>query len=133
MGLTTDENDPGLRKIRANGQQETYLILSEEERAKGFVMPVHRSYTHLKCGGVTTMGLALCETYARNPKFYGGTFCSICGTHFPLRHFDKEKDDVVHAFEWPDGTPVGSSPEEAEAILAARKADAAARQAGENI
>ena len=36
------------------------------------------------CGGVTTMGLALAETYARDPKFYGGTFCAICGKHFPV-------------------------------------------------
>ncbi len=133
MGLTTDENDPGLRKIRADGQQETYLILSDEERAKGFVMPVHRSYTHLKCGAVTMMGLALCETYARDPKFYGGTFCCSCGRHFPLKHFDAAVDDVVHAFEWPDGTPVGATPEEAEAILRARKKAAADKAAGGGI
>jgi hypothetical protein len=83
-GLTTDREDPALRELEPGGMQKKYLVLSEEERAKGFVRPVYRSYRHLKCGGVTQMGLALCETYARDPKFYGGTFCAICGTHFPL-------------------------------------------------
>lgn len=36
------------------------------------------------CGAVTIMGRALAETYARDPKFYGGTFCSACGKHFPV-------------------------------------------------
>ena len=30
------------------------------------------------------MGEALAETYARQPDFYGGTFCASCGTHFPV-------------------------------------------------
>lgn len=37
-----------------------------------------------QCGIHTTMGQALSETYARNPKFYGGTFCVGCGKHFPV-------------------------------------------------
>ena len=36
------------------------------------------------CGTVTTMGLALAETYARDPRFYGATFCCGCGTHLPV-------------------------------------------------
>lgn len=66
------------------GQQKAYVVLSEEERAKGFVRPVRRSYVHEKCGVVTTMGQALAETYARDPYFYSGTFCCGCGTHFPV-------------------------------------------------
>lgn len=66
------------------GQQKGYVVLSEEERAKGFVRPVRRSYVHEKCGVVTTMGQALAETYARDPHFYSGTFCCGCGTHFPV-------------------------------------------------
>lgn len=66
------------------GQQQGYVVLAEEERAKGFVRPVRRSYRHLKCGGVTTMGQTLAETYARDPKFYSGTFCCHCGAHFPV-------------------------------------------------
>ena len=157
MGLTTDPNDPGLRAVRADGQQEVYLVLSDEERAKGFVRPVRRAYRHVGratprgatrpltddereryrafgyvlfesygperepltgrywtqaeldglgsgCGGVTTMGDSIAETYARDPKFYGGTFCCRCGKHFPLSH-----PDGTPAFVWePDGTPVGS-------------------------
>jgi len=100
-GLTTDENDPGLKEIRSDGQQEKYIVLSEEERAKGFVRPVRRSYIHKKCGGNTKMGLALAETYAREPSFYGGTFCAICGDHFDLLK------DGERQFEWEDGTGVG--------------------------
>lgn len=147
MSLTTDPESSCLRVMRADGQQECYLVLSEEERAKGFVRPVRDSYRHMpkkpkfplrdlaeeeksryasegyaryeeypesespalgrfwtlsdlykSCGAVTTMGRALAETYARDPKFYGGTFCCACGNHFP-----------VDEFEWTDdGTPVGS-------------------------
>lgn len=66
------------------GQQKGYVVLSAEERAKGFVRPVRCSYIHLKCGVVTTMGYALAETYARQPDFYSGTFCCGCGAHFPV-------------------------------------------------
>jgi hypothetical protein len=99
MGLTTDSNDPGLRKNRGDGQNEVYLILSEEERAKGFVRPVRHRYRHLACGTVTTMGQALCETYARDPKFYGATFCCNCGSHFPLRSYATERRELDLAKE----------------------------------
>ena len=84
MPLTDDPNDPALRRVRPDGMQESYLVLSDEERAKGFVRPVRRSYLHERCGGVTTMGTALAETYARQPDFYGGTFCAICHDHYPV-------------------------------------------------
>lgn len=71
----------------ATGQQKGYVVLSAEERAKGFVRPVRRSYRHLPCGTVTTMSIPIAETYARDPKFYGGTFCCGCRTHFPLDQF----------------------------------------------
>jgi hypothetical protein len=104
MGLTTDRDDPGLSKIRPDGQQEKYLVLSDEERARGFVRPVRRSYKHLACGTVTTMGQALAETYARDPAFYGGTFCCYCGNHFPLRGENGQPN-----FLWDqDDSPVGS-------------------------
>ena len=99
--LTTDRNDPDLKVLESDGQQKSYLILSEEERAKGFVRPVYRQYTHKKCGGLTKMGLALCETYARNPNFYTGTYCAICGTYFDLIDETGER-----AFIW-DGTNLG--------------------------
>ena len=37
--------------LRPDGQQKTYLVLSEEERAKGFVRPVRRSYIHVGITG----------------------------------------------------------------------------------
>lgn len=79
-------------ELQSNGQQKGYVVLSPEERAKGFVRPVRRSYIHEACGVVTTMGLALCETYARDPKFYSGTFCSGCSTHFPVKEFKWTED-----------------------------------------
>lgn len=50
-----------------------------------------------KCGYDTTMGQSIAETYARDPSFYGSTFCVHCGQHFP-----------VTEFVWEDGTVVGS-------------------------
>lgn len=47
MSLVTDENDPNLREVKDNGQNKAYLILSDEERAKGFVRPVRCSYVHI--------------------------------------------------------------------------------------
>lgn len=129
---------PDHREIQpATGMQKGYVVLSAEERAKGFVRPVRTSYVHVGaagprfplqdltdvqkerssglgyvkfepypegerpalgrywtqaqldkvgkgCGSVTTMGRALAETYARDPGFYGGTFCATCRTHFPV-------------------------------------------------
>ena len=93
---------PNHREINpATGQQNGYVVLSEEERAKGFVRPVRRSYRHVGeggkggCGTVTTMGLALAETYARDPSFYNGTFCCGCRTHFPLLQFLWDGTDQV--------------------------------------
>jgi hypothetical protein len=130
MSITTNPQDPALREIEQSGMQKSYLVLSDEERAKGFVRPLRTSYRHVGirpkyllrdltpeehkqsdqygyvkyeeypesespvtgrywtraqlnsgCGSVTTMGLAIAETYARDPKFYGGTFCCHCGKH----------------------------------------------------
>jgi len=75
---------PEHRRLKENGQQEGYVVLAKEERAKGFVRPVRRSYVHTKCGTLTTLGQSLAETYARDPHFYSGTFCCGCGTHFPV-------------------------------------------------
>lgn len=157
MSLTTDPNDRKLKEGQKNktGQHEIYLVLSEEERAKGFVRPYRESYVHTGkqgykicgknlrildaqdefypkyyavvccakpdctilhengrcisgsfltkeqyeqaisgnynekkgCGTITTMGRALSETYATNPKFYGATFCCHCNTHLPVEEF----------------------------------------------
>ena len=157
MSLTTNPNDPKLKEGQKNeiGQHEIYLVLSEEERAKGFVRPVRNSYVHVGkkqhgleihrmlneeekiemkekypenknkeyvavltvmkkedggflggtyvtqeqldswksgkllggCGTLTTMGRELSETYARNPNFYGATFCCRCNKHLPVGEF----------------------------------------------
>lgn len=126
----------GHRELRENGQQKGYVVLTEEERAKGFIRPVRFSYLHAGkrptypvrdltddekeryasydyvkfekypeeaapktgrfwtekqlndgCGSVTTMADALAETYARDPEFYGATFCVGCGKHLPVDEF----------------------------------------------
>lgn len=104
MSLTTDRNNPCLNELRPDGQQECYLILSDEERAKGFVRPIRKAYKHLKCGAITNMAIAIAETYARNPKFYSGTYCVRCQTHFNLID-----ENGQPAFVWDkDGSAVGS-------------------------
>ena len=127
------------------GMQQSYVVLSETERAKGFVRPVRTSYSHVGvpeprftvrkltdeekqqpgkssfdyyeeypeseapalgryytekqlagCGSVTEMAVSLAETYARDPSFYGGTFCSNCGAHYPV--------GAGGEFVWADGS-----------------------------
>jgi hypothetical protein len=39
------------------------------------------------CGVLTTMGIALAETYARDPSYYGATFCCGCHKHLPVNEF----------------------------------------------
>jgi len=50
MSLTTDPKDPrlghGVNKEPVP-QNEVYLVLSDEERAKGFIRPVRQSYIHV--------------------------------------------------------------------------------------
>jgi hypothetical protein len=99
MSLTSDPNDPRLTRGVDDApvpMAEAYLVLSDEERAKGFVRPVRRAYRHLTCGAVTTMSTALAETYARDPKFYGATFCVHCSMHRPVGEHGE--------FVWDDGS-----------------------------
>src|SRR5262245_18692680 len=37
--------------LKENGQQQDYVVLTPEERAKGFVRPVRRSYRHVGPSG----------------------------------------------------------------------------------
>jgi hypothetical protein len=138
--LTTNPNDPRLghgADESSSSQNEVYLVLSEEERKKGFVRPYRDSYKHvgskpkyalrdltdeekerykgedyakfeiypdrmlprtgkfwtlkqlgnMGCGTVTKMGRELSETYARNPHFYGATYCVGCQMHRPVAEF----------------------------------------------
>lgn len=82
----------------ATGMQKEYIVLTSEERSKGYVRPVRRAYKHLKCGAITTMALSIAQTMARDPGFYSGGYCATCKTHFGNEEFS-----------WPeDGTQVGS-------------------------
>lgn len=89
------------------GQHGSYVVLCKEERKKGLTRPYRDSYRHAGCleqlvddagkdthqvrlggcGAVTTMSRALGETYARDPSFYGATFCIRCNTHLPVSEF----------------------------------------------
>jgi hypothetical protein len=104
MELTSGKPVPEDRshtKLKENGQQEDYIVLSPEERARGFVRPVRRTYVHEKCGTPTKMAQSIAETYARNPHFYTGTFCCGCGSHYPVGENGE--------FTWADdGTKVGT-------------------------
>ena len=139
MGLTTNPNDPDLGHgidEHPIEQHKKYLVLSDEERHKGFVRPYRDTYRHVGikgptyplsdlteeqkkmvegtdwtkyekypdgssalgrywsqkeldqvgkgCNTVTTMGIALAETYAREPGFYGATYCVRCKMHRPV-------------------------------------------------
>lgn len=154
MPTTIDPNDPRLVRgidTEPRPQNEVYLVLSEEERAKGFVRPLRRAYRHIGpqapkyplldltdeqkadferygyvkfeqypesespvtgrywtqaeldlirrgCNAVTIMSPEIAETYARDPLFYGATYCMHCRMHKP-----------VSEFVWvDDGTVVGS-------------------------
>jgi hypothetical protein len=115
MDITDDPSDPRLTRGADDmpvNQADAYLVLSKAEREKGFTRPLRYTYTHICCPrfpaesfspatiremAKTTMGPAIAETYARNPKFYGATYCVHCRMHRP-----------VDEFEWPDGTVVGS-------------------------
>ena len=145
MGLTTDPTDKLLTKGVSTGQNEVYLVLSQEELDKGFVRPVRKYYKHVGikpkysvreltveeherydkfgyvayeeypkdegscvtgrywtqaqlnsgCSGVTTMNQTISETYARNPSFYGSTFCVSCNKHLPVAEFVWVEDGSV--------------------------------------
>lgn len=111
MGYTTDPTDERLGHgvdTAPVPQNEVYLVLSKEERNRGFVRPVRQSYVHYYhpdgspvpvvltnedvrslrgCGALTKMGLGIAETYARDPKFYGSTYCVGCQMHLPVAEF----------------------------------------------
>ncbi len=103
MGVTDDPTDPALTRgvdDEPVPMAEKYLVLSEAERAAGYVRPVRTSYVHATelggCGAVTTMGLAIAQTYARQPDFYGATFCVACSKHRPVGEHGE--------FLWDDGS-----------------------------
>lgn len=85
----TGEVDP------RTGQYKDHWVLSEEERAKGFVRPLRHSYRHTRCKGVTSMGDKIAETFARDPQFYSSTFCHQCRDYYPVGEFVWEGSEEV--------------------------------------
>ena len=97
--LTDDRNDPELTHgsdDEPTSQAPAYLVLSPVDRAKGFVRPLRVAYIHDTCGALTTMSTPIAETYARDPHFYGSTYCVNCRMHRPVGE-DGE-------FTWSDGS-----------------------------
>ncbi len=94
-------------QTESEGQHKDYIVLCPDERAKGFVRPFRDKYIHVgeggtesnrtygACGVLTRMGTALSETYARQPTFYGLTFCVGCNKHLPVAEFIWEDGEVV--------------------------------------
>ena len=102
MSTTEGRNDPRLTHgvdEEPVPQAEVYLVLSESERARGFIRPVRASYIHETCGAKTTMSIEIAETYARQPSHYGATYCVRCGMHRPV--------GKAGEFVWEDGSKVG--------------------------
>lgn len=90
MSTTTDATDPRLGygvDDKPGPQNDVYLVLSAADRAQGFMRPLRRTYVHTACGTATTVGLSIAETFARNPKFYGSTYCVGCRMHLPVSEF----------------------------------------------
>lgn len=105
MSTITDPTDPRLGHGSDDEpvpQNEVYLVLSDEERAKGFVKPYRASYVHKTCRAVTSMARVIAETYARDPWFYGSTYCTTCSMHRPLAEFTWEDGEPMdpHAKGW---------------------------------
>ena len=105
MGITTDPNDPRLAKgndTEPREQAEMYLALSAEELAKGYLRPVRNWYVHSVCNGQTRMPMACAQTHARDPWFYGGTYCCHCQKHRPLTEFKWVDGEPMAPQDWPE-------------------------------
>lgn len=90
MTTTTDPNDSELGRgydKEKIPQHNKYLVLSDEEISKGFIRPLRDKYVHKTCGVVTSMHIKIAETYARDPYFYGATYCTHCKKHLPVSEF----------------------------------------------
>lgn len=96
--ITTNPNDPdlgyGIDK-EPREQQKKYLVLTDEEISKGFIRPLRNRYIHQHCGAETIMASKIAETYARDPKFYGSTYCVVCKMHLPVSDFRWSDDNEI--------------------------------------
>lgn len=75
---------------RPDGQHERHPTNTDGE----YVAPVRTKYIHSKCGVETVVGSVIAETYAKNPTFYGRTFCVGCHDYFPISEFNWSRDRV---------------------------------------
>jgi hypothetical protein len=58
-----------------------------------FVRPVRRTYRHIVCDKVTSMGELAAETFARDPQCQASTYCHFCQADFPVADFVWEGTD----------------------------------------
>lgn len=68
---------------RADGQFEHHPTKLDGD----YKTTIRSSYSHEKCGGVTTMPHNIAETYAKDPTYYEQTFCIACGGYFLIAEF----------------------------------------------
>jgi hypothetical protein len=93
---TSDRDDPNINQPSAPGEQnKAYIVLSDDDLAKGYVRPVRREYIHDRCHTRTFMPVKCAETYARDPKFYSATWCCHCKDHLPVSEFRWVDDQTV--------------------------------------
>lgn len=69
--VTTTDGAPFDPTIGPNGQQKNYVVLTEEERAKGFVRPLRRTYRHVGPPGPKH---PLRDLTAEEDRSYGDTY-----------------------------------------------------------
>jgi hypothetical protein len=67
--------------------------LPQEKRDEGFISPVRRTYRHVVCDKVTSMGELAAEAFARDPKCQASTYCHFCGADYPVADFLWEGTD----------------------------------------
>lgn len=73
---------------RDDGQFENHPTIDEGE----FEQEVRERYIHEACGGETVMKRHIAESVARDPEYYGSTFCSKCGDYYPVEEFHWKED-----------------------------------------
>ena len=77
MSITTNPNDECLIVgQKEEGQNECYLVLSDEERAKGFVRPYRDTYVH-KTWEQLLQWVELFLRLMQEIKIHGATFCRL--------------------------------------------------------
>lgn len=86
-----------LTKEEKERYEQFGYVKFEEYENNGSVVGRYWTEAQLKsgCNSVTTISNPIAETYARNPKFYGSTFCCHCKKHFRLEEFVWVEDGTV--------------------------------------